>query len=135
MGGAVEAFGVRPDIVTLAKAFGGGVPCGAIGATKELFGPVLRGEHDIAGTFNGNPLTMAAARATLLEVLTPDAYARLDSIDRALKDGIRPIIDRYRLPAAMQGSARRDRSPTRRARCVSTATRSGSTSGSPTSRG
>ena len=98
MGGAVEAFGVRPDIVTLAKAFGGGVPCGAIGATKELFGPVLRGEHDIAGTFNGNPLTMAAARATLLEVLTPDAYARLDSIDRALKDG--HPTDHRPLPAA-----------------------------------
>ena len=43
-GGAVEAFGVQPDIVTLAKAFGGGVPCGAIGATTELFGPVLRGD-------------------------------------------------------------------------------------------
>jgi glutamate-1-semialdehyde 2,1-aminomutase len=102
-GGAVEAFGVRPDIVTLAKAFGGGVPCGAIGATEELFGPVLRGEHDIAGTFNGNPLTMAAARATLLEVLTPDAYERLDAIDSTLKDGIRPIIDRYRLPAYVTG--------------------------------
>ena len=102
-GGAVEAFGVQPDIVTLAKAFGGGVPCGAIGATEELFGPVLRGDHDIAGTFNGNPLTMAAARATLLEVLTPDAYERLRAIDRALKDGIRPIIDRYRLPAYVTG--------------------------------
>ena len=102
-GGAVEAFGVQPDIVTLAKAFGGGVPCGAVGATEELFGPVLRGDHDIAGTFNGNPLTMAAARATLLEVLTPDVYERLRAIDRALKDGIRPIIDRYRLPAYVTG--------------------------------
>jgi glutamate-1-semialdehyde 2,1-aminomutase len=102
-GGAVEAFGVQPDIVTLAKAFGGGVPCGAIGATEELFGPVLRGEHDIAGTFNGNPLTMAAARAALLEVLTPDAYERLHEIDRALKDGIRPIIDGYHLPAYVTG--------------------------------
>jgi glutamate-1-semialdehyde 2,1-aminomutase len=46
---------------------------------------------------------MAAARATLLEVLTPDAYGRLHAIDRALKDGIRPIIDRYRLPAYVTG--------------------------------
>ena len=46
---------------------------------------------------------MAAARATLLEVLTPDAYDRLHVIDRALKDGIRPIIDRYRLPAYVTG--------------------------------
>ena len=102
-GGAVEAFGVQPDIVTLAKAFGGGVPCGAIGATEELFGPVLRGDHDIAGTFNGNPLTMAAARATLLEVLTPDVYGRLDEIDGALKEGITSVIDRYRLPAYVAG--------------------------------
>jgi glutamate-1-semialdehyde 2,1-aminomutase len=102
-GGAVEAFGVQPDIVTLAKAFGGGVPCGAVGATEELFGPVLRGEHDIAGTFNGNPLTMAAARATLLEVLTPDAYDRLREIDGILKDGIGPVIDRYGLPAYVSG--------------------------------
>ena len=102
-GGAVEAFGVQPDIVALAKAIGGGLPCGAIGATEELFGPVLRGEHDIAGTFNGNPLTMAASRATLLDILTPDAYARLNEIDRRLKDGIRPVIDRYKLPAYVTG--------------------------------
>src|SRR4029453_7067106 len=80
-------------------AIGGGVPCGAIGATTELFGPVLRGDHDIAGTFNGNPLTMAASRAVLFDVLTPDAYVRLNEIDRQLKEGIRPIIDRYHLPA------------------------------------
>ena len=102
-GGAVEAFGVRPDIVCLAKAFGGGTPCGAIGATEELFGPVLRGDHDIAGTFNGNPLTMAAARATMLEVLTPDAYAHLNAIDRRLKEGLGAVIDRYRLPAYVTG--------------------------------
>ena len=39
-----------------------------IGATEELYGPVLRNEYDMAGTFNGNPLTMAASRAALLEV-------------------------------------------------------------------
>jgi glutamate-1-semialdehyde 2,1-aminomutase len=102
-GGAVEAFGVQPDIVTLAKAFGGGTPCGAIGATEELFGPVLRDEHDIAGTFNGNPLTMAAARASLLEVLTPDAYNHLNAIDRRLKDGLGAAIDRHKLPAYVAG--------------------------------
>jgi glutamate-1-semialdehyde 2,1-aminomutase len=102
-GGAVEVFGVQPDIVCLAKAIGGGVPCGAIGATTELFGPVLRGDHDIAGTFNGNPLTMAASRAVLFDVLTPDAYVRLNEIDRQLKEGIRPIIDGYHLPAYVTG--------------------------------
>jgi len=72
-GGAVESFGVVPDVICLAKAIGGGTPCGAIGSTEDLYGPVIRGEYDMAGTFNGNPLTMAASRATLTEVLVPAA--------------------------------------------------------------
>ncbi|HEY4659139.1 MAG TPA: aminotransferase class III-fold pyridoxal phosphate-dependent enzyme, partial [Gemmatimonadaceae bacterium] len=102
-GGAVEAFGVVPDIVCLAKAIGGGTPCGAIGATEELFGPVVRGEYDMAGTFNGNPLTMAASRAALTEVLVPEAYEGLNRIDRAMKDGLRAVIDRYGLPCSVSG--------------------------------
>jgi glutamate-1-semialdehyde 2,1-aminomutase len=102
-GGAVEAFGVVPDIVCLAKAIGGGTPCGAIGATEELFGPVLRGEHDIAGTFNGNPLTMAASRAALTEVLVPEAYEQLNRVDKALKDGLGSVIERYGLPCTVTG--------------------------------
>lgn len=102
-GGAVEAFGVTPDIVCLAKAIGGGLPCGAIGATEELFGPVVRGEHDMAGTFNGNPLTMAASRACLTEVLTNDVYAQLNAIHQALADGCEAAIDRHRLPAYVTG--------------------------------
>jgi len=102
-GGAVEAFGVTPDIVCLAKAIGGGLPCGAIGATEELFEPVVSGEHDMAGTFNGNPLTMAAMRACLTEVLTRDVYARLDQVHRALADGCGAVIDHHRLPAYVTG--------------------------------
>ena len=68
-------------------------PCGAIGATEELFGPVVRDEYDMAGTFNGNPLTMAASRAALIEVLTPDVYEQFDRIDKAMKDGL-PAVDR-----------------------------------------
>ena len=45
-------------------------------------GLIVDGSYDQVGTFNGNPLTMAAARATLLEVLTPDAYARIDDCAR-----------------------------------------------------
>jgi glutamate-1-semialdehyde 2,1-aminomutase len=102
-GGAVEAFGVVPDIVCLAKAIGGGTPCGAIGATEDLFGIVLRGEHDIAGTFNGNPLTMAASRAALTEILTRDVYPRLDAIDAAMKAGLTDVIDRHGLPCDVTG--------------------------------
>src|SRR5262245_34673127 len=102
-GGAVEAFGVVPDIVCLAKAIGGGTPCGAIGATEELFRVVVDGEYDMAGTFNGNPLTMAAMKASLTEVLTKDAYDTLNHLDGYLKDGLGAAIERHRLPAYVTG--------------------------------
>jgi len=102
-GGAVEAFGVVPDIVCLAKAIGGGTPCGAIGATEEVFRVVMDGEYDMAGTFNGNPLTMAAMKATLTEVLTRDAYDTLNHVDAYLKEGLGAAIERHRLPAYVTG--------------------------------
>jgi glutamate-1-semialdehyde 2,1-aminomutase len=102
-GGAVEAFGVTPDVICLAKAIGGGVPCGAIGATEELFGPVVRGDYDMAGTFNGNPLTMAATTACLTEVLTKDAYERLNAVHRVLAEGCGAAIEEHRLPAYVTG--------------------------------
>ena len=64
-GGASERYGVTADIVTLAKALGGGLASGAIGGTDEAFEPVEKGEVYQVGTFNGNPLAMAAARASL----------------------------------------------------------------------
>jgi glutamate-1-semialdehyde 2,1-aminomutase len=100
-GGAVEAFGVVPDLVALAKALGAGLPCGAIGGTGEAMSMVIEGTLDQVGTFNGNPLTMAAAKANLTHVLTPDAYQRLDELN-AILDGCEDVIDRYRLPASMK---------------------------------
>ena len=102
-GGAVEAFGVVPDIICLAKAIGGGTVCGAIGATEELFALVVNDEYDMAGTFNGNPLTMAASKAALTEVLTRDAYVRLNAVLAVLMEGCNDVIDRYRLPAYVTG--------------------------------
>ncbi len=102
-GGAVEAFGVVPDVVCLAKAIGGGTPCGAVGATEELFALVVDGEYDMAGTFNGNPLTMAAMHATLTEVLTEDAYRTLNHLDGYLQERLSSVIERYRLPAYVTG--------------------------------
>jgi glutamate-1-semialdehyde 2,1-aminomutase len=64
-GGATERFGVRPDMVTLAKSLGAGLSAGAIGMTPELARPVEDGSVHHLGTFNGNPLAMAAARAGL----------------------------------------------------------------------
>ena len=102
-GGAVEAFGVTPDIICLAKAIGGGTPCGAIGATRELYRPVLEDEYDMAGTFNGNPLTMAASKAALTEVLTRDAYDRFNAIHRRMADGCSAVIAKHGLPAYVAG--------------------------------
>ena len=102
-GGATERFGVVPDIICLAKAIGGGTPCGAIGATRELFRPVVENEYDMAGTFNGNPLTMAASRAALTEVLVPEAYEQFERVDKAMKDGLSSVVERYRLPCSVTG--------------------------------
>jgi glutamate-1-semialdehyde 2,1-aminomutase len=86
-GGAMQMFGVVPDIVCVAKAMGGGLPCGAIGGTHEVMTAIADGRYDQVGTFNGNPLTMAAARATLTEVLTPAAYRQFDKLGRIMVDG------------------------------------------------
>jgi glutamate-1-semialdehyde 2,1-aminomutase len=98
-GGATEYTGVVPDIVCLAKAIGGGLPCGAIGGSEEIMGLIERGDYDQVGTFNGNPLSMAAARMTLTEILDEDAYEHLGRLRKQMIDGAGAIIDRYDLPA------------------------------------
>jgi glutamate-1-semialdehyde 2,1-aminomutase len=102
-GGATQRFGVTPDIVTLAKATCGGYPGGAIGMTEELAAIVADGTVHQYGTFNGNPLVMAAAEATLTRVLTEEAYEKLESSNRKLLDGCQAIIDQYGLPAYTEG--------------------------------
>lgn len=97
-GGAVEKFGVIPDMVTLAKALGGGLPTGAIGMTDEVAAVVEDGSVYQVGTYNGNPLGMAAARANLLEVLTPEAYAHLDHLNERIVGGCADVVQRYGLP-------------------------------------
>jgi glutamate-1-semialdehyde 2,1-aminomutase len=102
-GGATERFGVLPDMVTLAKALGGGLPSGAIGGSDEVFEVVENGSVYQVGTYNGNPLSMAAARASLLEVLTPDAYAHLDALNDHLLKGCTEVVEKYNLPGYAVG--------------------------------
>lgn len=102
-GGATELFGVTPDMVCLAKAICGGLPGGAIGMTDELAELVASGAVRQQGTFNGNPLTMAAAEATLCDVLTDEAYAQLHAANRTLMDGCERVIAEYGLPAHTVG--------------------------------
>ena len=95
--GATGAYGVAPDIVCLAKAMGGGVSCGAIGGTEEVMAHIVEGRYDQVGTFNGNPLVMAAARAALTEVLTADTYRRFDRLRGRIVAGLEAIIERHGL--------------------------------------
>jgi glutamate-1-semialdehyde 2,1-aminomutase len=102
-GGAVEHFGVVPDMVTLAKTLGGGLPTGAIGGSDEVMAYVEDGRVFQVGTYNGNPLAMAAARASLFEVLTPEAYGHLAHLNDRLLEGCSAVVERYRLPGYAVG--------------------------------
>jgi glutamate-1-semialdehyde 2,1-aminomutase len=104
-GGATERFGVRPDLVTLAKSLGGGLPSGAIGGTDEVMRVVEDGSVYQVGTYNGNPLSMAAARANLEEVLTPAAYEHLDRLNERILTGCARVIDEHALPGYAIGIA------------------------------
>jgi glutamate-1-semialdehyde 2,1-aminomutase len=102
-GGATERFGVQPDMVTLAKALGGGLPAGAIGMTAELAGEIEDGRVPQFGTYNGNPLSMAAARASLFEVLTPEVYERLEVLGGRMAAGCEAVLAERRLDARVTG--------------------------------
>ncbi len=97
-GGATERFGVTPDLTALAKAIGGGLPCGAIGGRADVMALIEDKKVIQLGTFNGNPLTMAAARTTLLSILTPSGYAHLDALSESLQGGLDAVIKEYDLP-------------------------------------
>jgi len=98
-GGATGVTGVTPDIICLAKAIGGGVSVAAIGGTEEAMGHVSNGDYEMVGTFNGNPLAMAACRAMLCEVATPDAYERIEALRQQAVAGLERAIERNSLPA------------------------------------
>lgn len=98
-GGVTKLSGVTPDIVCLAKALGGGVPCGAIGGSAEVMGHIEKGIFQQVGTFNANPLTMAAAKATLLEVLTDDAYAEANALGKYMLSNCLAVCRDYKQPA------------------------------------
>ena len=102
-GGAVERFGVVPDMVTLAKALAGGLPASAIGMSEDIAEVVASGKVFQVGTYNGNPLCMAAARASLEEVMTPDAYAHLDAINDQLIEKCDAICEKYGFPGHTVG--------------------------------
>ena len=101
-GGAVTRFGVTPDLTTLGKIIGGGLPVGAYGGRADIMemiapsGPVYQ-----AGTLSGNPLAMAAGLATLNELSRPGVYDKLEAISAELAEGIEAIIRQSGVPASL----------------------------------
>jgi glutamate-1-semialdehyde 2,1-aminomutase len=98
-GGATAMWNLHPDMVTIGKAIAGGLPMGAYGVTAEI-GEQLDADRNLAtgGTLFGNPLSAAAARATLTQVLIPSAYAHTTGLGDKLADGIENAIKAAGLP-------------------------------------
>ena len=106
-GGLTALWGLEPDLVTAGKSIAGGVPFGAWGMTDALAEFLVQvkgpdGERSnlvaVGGTLFGNPLSLAAARATMLEILTPGAYAHTQRLGARLAEGMRAAVDRAGLP-------------------------------------
>jgi glutamate-1-semialdehyde 2,1-aminomutase len=97
--GATGLTGVTPDIMCLAKAIGGGVAIAAVGGSEEVMAHVADNGYEMVGTFNGNPLAVAACRAMLTEVATPEAYQRIDALRQRAVSGIEREIARTGLQA------------------------------------
>jgi glutamate-1-semialdehyde 2,1-aminomutase len=92
-GGVTRLSNVQPDLICLAKSLGGGVAVAAVGGTESVMDHVASGRYEMVGTFNGNPLAMAATRAMLTEVATPEAYQRIERLRQRAKAGIEQAID------------------------------------------
>jgi glutamate-1-semialdehyde 2,1-aminomutase len=104
-GGVTGRDGLQPDVVTIGKAIAGGVPCGAYGLSAELAAALLaRPDLDlvdmggVGGTLAGNPVSIAAARACLGEVLTDDAFAHMIALTSRLTDALTAAVRSAGLP-------------------------------------
>jgi glutamate-1-semialdehyde 2,1-aminomutase len=97
-GGAIERFGVQPDLACFAKALGGGTTIGAFGGAASLMQVIGKGAAQ-QGTFNGNPLSARAGLVALTEVLTPEAYDRFAVLGSMLAEGCARAIGEFGIPA------------------------------------
>ncbi|MGQ9697638.1 MAG: glutamate-1-semialdehyde 2,1-aminomutase [Armatimonadota bacterium] len=101
-GGAQQVFGITPDLTTLGKIIGGGLPVGAYGGRRDIMemvapaGPVYQ-----AGTLSGNPVAMAAGLATLKELHAPGVYQRLESLSAQLEEGLRAAAEDAGVPVTL----------------------------------
>ena len=99
LGGAQELYGIKPDLTTLGKVIGGGLPVGAFGGKKKVMdclapnGPVYQ-----AGTLSGNPLAMAAGSTLIKLLIDKNPYKDLESKAKNLLEGMKEMFDRYDIP-------------------------------------
>ncbi|MCF2137598.1 MAG: aminotransferase class III-fold pyridoxal phosphate-dependent enzyme [Candidatus Thorarchaeota archaeon] len=100
-GGASEYFDVKPDLISMAKAIGGGLPIGACGGRKEIMSGI--GSEGLFGTFSANPLSIRACKITLTEILTKEAYDRVEKLGKMLLSAYDDIISDNKLNATVQG--------------------------------
>lgn len=104
-GGMTRQYDLHPDAVVLGKTIGGGVPVGAFGLTDQLAKRIASSTNlesidvgGVGGTLAGNALSMAAVRATLGEVLTPEAFAHMERLAKLWVDNVQSVIDEFGLP-------------------------------------
>ena len=100
--GAAQRIGVTPDLISLAKSIGGGLPLAAFGGKREIMQVVVDNRMPHFGTFNGNPLAMAGVRA-IDKICTPEALAAAEALNMQALERISEIIDEYQLPAHTVG--------------------------------
>jgi glutamate-1-semialdehyde 2,1-aminomutase len=100
-GGASEVFGIAPDIVCLSKSIGGGFPLAAFASSSEIMEVIESRKMMHAGTYNANPVVIAAGLATLKEVLTPGSYAELRRKSDVLADEYREILADAGIPGVV----------------------------------
>src|SRR5204862_5167763 len=103
-GGYTGTHSLRPDFLTIGKAIAGGVPLGAYGMREEVARVIETRDLPmgdigaVGGTLAGNALSLAAARATLADVLTDDAHARMNALGERFADGVNRVIESRGLP-------------------------------------
>jgi glutamate-1-semialdehyde 2,1-aminomutase len=103
-GGYTGAHGLDPEMLTIGKSIAGGVPIGAYGMRRELADAILSADVDledvggVGGTLAGNALSLAAARATLGEVLTDDAFDGMIALAERYTTGVQEVLDSRRMP-------------------------------------